>query len=248
MNPPAPLRARGPSLDRDTGWPAPLPCRGPATHLTLAPGLCRSGSLAPAPPRGPPRWDHPESCAGPALMLRPIHGAGGDWGPLLCRSPWGQVNGRGGHGQGSGQKRLSTCNLVGKHRLKSWAAAVSKRGDNSRGKSALPPHQEPGVKGVLRCKPRHYLGWSGAIGSNGGAAPCHGSAKPVCTGLGLQTSPASCLAAPCLSFPGSEEGGSQHAFAARTRPVHLHLAPDAVRGDHKARSSPGKEFVGFSSP
>lgn len=62
------------------------------------------------------------------------------------------------------------------------------------------------MKGVLGCKPRRYLGWSGAIGSNGGAAPCHGSAKPVCTGLGLQTSPASCLAAPCLSFPGSEEG------------------------------------------
>lgn len=84
--------------------------------------------------------------------------------------------------------------------------------------SALSTPQEPGTKGVSGCKQQHYLGWSRAVGSSGGAAPRHGSTKPACTGLGCQTPPpASCLTAPHLSFPGPEEQGAQHAFAAQTR-------------------------------
>lgn len=59
---------------------------------------------------------------------------------------------------------------------------------------------------------------------------------------------------PCCSLPqfpsgiGSEEWGSRHAFAAQTRTVHLHLAPDAMPGGSHSPLLPGKEFAGFSSP
>lgn len=39
----------------------------------------------------------------------------------------------------------------------------------------------------------------------------------MCTGLGLQSPPESCLSALCLSFPESEEQGTHSAFAAQTR-------------------------------
>lgn len=115
--------------------------------------------------------------------------------------------------------------------------------------SVLTPPQEPGTKRVLGCKQWHYLGWSGAVGSGGGAAPRHSSAKPTSTGRGLQSPPVSCLTAPCLSFPGSEEPGTQRAFSAQTRHAFTSCSCHSAGGDPTAHfPPPGEEFVGFASP
>lgn len=110
------------------------------------------------------------------------------------------------------------------------------------------------MKGALGCKPRRSLGWSGAIGSKDGAAPCHSGAKPMCTGLGLHTSPESCLTAPCLSFPlelAQKSEGASLPLQHKHTPclcILLWMPCWGRVGNHTACSSPGKEFVGFSSP
>ena len=114
--------------------------------------------------------------------------------------------------------------------------------------SALTPPQEPGTKWVLGRKQWHYLGWSRAVRSSGGAAPRHGSAKPACTELGLQSPPASCLAAPCLSFPGSEQWGTRRAFAAQICRAFASCSHHCTGGSHSPLPSSRRGICGICFP
>lgn len=98
--------------------PGPRPVPGPGQGLPGTPslpgsrhaphpghGALPSGSPAPAPRR----WNHSQSCAGPGLMLHPIHGAGRDWRPLLCSPAW--------------QQSLGTSEWERWARLRKWSKA-----------------------------------------------------------------------------------------------------------------------------
>lgn len=75
-----------------------------------------------------------------------------------------------------------------------------------------------------------------------GAAPCHGTAKPMSVGLALQNPQAR-----CLSFPVPKEQGTQPTLLHK-HVMLVHLAPASVPEDPTACPHPlGKEFVGFVS-